>query len=192
MLTKFFCFFLILFINTGTAQIADTTSKARDKVGISVGSGAQVLLIDENNILFGTNLVINSLWYDRILLSADLHLAISSHFLDNSEFYVHDISSASLMPGYRVYLNDHSAFQFQSGISYGSFWYRGKKHINNNGGGSVTTTYDEEKINFIGLPFKLSYQLYYKKVGFEIYVSANLHPHYETAAGLNVFLGKLK
>jgi hypothetical protein len=191
MRTALFFLFVFFLINTSRAQVADTTKTANDKLGISIGSGVQVLITDHNNLMLGTNLVINSLWHHHIILNADLHAAISSRFLDEAEFYVHNISSVSLMPGYRFDINHYSAIQLQAGISYGALWYRGKMNSDFKNG-TVTSDSPEKKINFIGLPLKLAYELFFKKVCFEIYISGNLHSHPESVAGLNVFLGKLK
>ncbi len=188
-------FFVFLFfgsINTSSAQLTDTINKTDHNFGLSWAIGPQFLLMDNTDMMFGPNMIINSLYHHHFLASLDLHAVVSNHNLDGSEYIVNSIVNASLLTGYRIYINRYSAFQFQAGISYGELWYRGKKYTYSNGWFYTSVTYDREKINYIGFPFKLSYELYHKVVGMEIYISANLHPHYEAAAGVNFLLGRLK
>ena len=135
--------------------------------------------------------MINSLLYHHVPIGIDLHAAISNQGpLAFAKFAVAEIVSASLISGYRVYLNRYSAFQFTCGISYGVLDYHGERYPANK-----TSWYgdgEKEDIKFTGLPIKASYILIHKVVGLEIYVSAHFHSHFETAAGLNFLLGRLK
>ncbi len=191
---QFFLFvivFLFAFESTAISQVPDSSKKVTHNFGLSIAIGPRALLIDTNQLLGGPNFIINTLWYHNILLSMDLHAALTSRAGEDPTFVAYSVFDISLMPGYRFYINRYSAFQFQGGISYGEYIYRGEKYKYSSGGANLVW-YDDEKINYIGLPVKVSYELFLTRTGAEFYVAANFHHHYEAALGINFLFGILR
>ncbi|CAN5518836.1 hypothetical protein BH11BAC1_BH11BAC1_00480 [soil metagenome] len=187
-MTKLLPVFFIYYINAGTAQVIDTTIKANHNFALSFAIGPQISMTDQNDFMIGPNVLLNSLWYRHVQFSLDLHGAFTNHVLDDSQYLVEGITSVSLTSGYRLYLNRYSALQIQGGFGYGELTYRGERHYNR----YYMAEFDRQKIKFIGIPIKFSYELYHKMVGLEIYLATNFHPHYEFTAGVNFLLGRLR
>lgn len=187
--------FVIVFFfactNTAIGQAPDSLKKVTHNFGLSWAIGPQFSMTDNYDYMIGLNVMLNSLLYHHIPIGIDMHAAQSNNrgIGGFPQFAVQSITSISLLPGYRFSINRYSSFQLQAGIGYGKLQYNYEEY-------SYTDDFfpsgDHEVRTFVGVPFRLSYELYHKMVGMQIYGSANLHLHYETAVGINFLLGRLK
>lgn len=190
-----FLFLMLFLVETGIAQSPDSIRSVNNKVAFSFGIGPGLSMTDNYDMMIGPNVMFCYLGNHHIAIALDFHAAISNQtkILGFPQFVVAWICEASLMSGYRMKLRKNSALQFQGGISFGRLAYNRERFPKSS---SSNASWSEngvvEKIQFIGLPLKASYILIHKIVGLEIYVSYSLHPHFETAAGLNLLLGRLK
>jgi len=186
---------MLFLIEPANAQDHDSLRNANNKPSLSFCLGPELYMTDNYDMMIGPNVMFSYLRQHHIPVTLNLHVAISNQtkLWGFPQFVVAWISDASLMSGYRLNVNRYSAFQIQAGICFGRLGYNHERYPKNSSRNlSWAEDGTQENINFIGLPIKASYILIHKIVGLEIFVSSNLHPHFETAAGLNLLLGRLK
>jgi hypothetical protein len=190
-----FTFTSILFYQLAYCQSKLHDASEYPERQIWASFGPHMTIAEQNDYLIGPYISGNYLFKNNFMMSIAAYASLNTRLqlLSLPEHAVFFIANVNVMPGYRLSLKKGVALQLSSGVSYGRLRYIGNSYRESVPGfGLDRTTYDEDIFNYVGLPIKLSLNLFNETSGIELYSQINNHLRHELTFGCNIMIGNLR